>query len=109
MTVPKLMPPGKIALSVAWDLGLGGWLNQAFVLSLRIVLPYYGALLLADVGLGFLARTVPQMNIFVLGLPLKVALGFFVLIVVLPETVELIADNVERFIEFALMGVTAWR
>ena len=105
----KLVPPGKIALSVAWDLGLGGWLNQAFVLSLRIVLPYYGALLLADVGLGFLARTVPQMNIFVLGLPLKVALGFFVLIVVLPETVELIADNVERFIEFALMGVTAWR
>ena len=49
------------------------------------------------------------MNIFVLGLPLKVALGFFVLMVVLPVTVELMAENIERFIEFALMGVTAWR
>ncbi|MDD3513913.1 MAG: flagellar biosynthetic protein FliR, partial [Synergistaceae bacterium] len=99
----------KLALSISWDLGLGSWLNQAFVLSLRFVLPFYGAILLADVGLGFLARTVPQMNIFVLGLPLKVALGFFVLMVVLPVTVELMAENIERFIEFALMGVTAWR
>ncbi len=105
----KLVPPGKLALSISWDLGLGSWLNQAFVLSLRFVLPFYGAILLADVGLGFLARTVPQMNIFVLGLPLKVALGFFVLMVVLPVTVELMAENIERFIEFALMGVTAWR
>ena len=105
----KLGPPGKLALSISWDLGLGAWLNQAFVLSLRFVLPFYGAILLADVGLGFLARTVPQMNIFVLGLPLKVALGFFVLMVVLPVAVELMAENMERFIEFALMGVTAWR
>ncbi|MDI9371076.1 MAG: flagellar biosynthetic protein FliR [Synergistaceae bacterium] len=104
-----LVPPGKLALAAAWDMGLGAWLEQAFVLSLRFVLPFYGAILLADTGLGFLARTVPQMNIFVLGLPLKITLGFFVLMVVLPETVDLMTDNIERFIEFALMGITAWR
>ena len=104
-----LVPPGKIALSVAWDLGLGEWLYQAFVLSLRFVLPFYGAILLADVGLGFLARTVPQMNIFVLGLPLKITLGLFILMVVLPETVDLMTDSIERFIELALMAITAWR
>jgi flagellar biosynthetic protein FliR len=105
----KLVPPGKLALSITWDLGLGNWLQQMFVLSLRFVLPFYGAILLADVGLGFLARTVPQMNIFVLGLPLKVALGFFVLMLVLPVMVELMAAHMEKFVEFALMGATAWR
>ena len=105
----RLVPPGKLALSVSWDLGIGGWLQQAFVLSLRFVLPFYGAILLADVGLGFLARTVPQMNIFVLGLPLKIALGFFVLMVVLPVTVEIMAEQMERYVEFALRGATAWR
>ena len=65
--------------------------------------------LLADVGLGFLARTVPQMNIFVLGLPLKIALGFFVLMVVLPVTVEIMAEQMETYVEFALRGATAWR
>ncbi|HPK06646.1 MAG TPA: flagellar biosynthetic protein FliR, partial [Aminivibrio sp.] len=105
----RLVPPGKLALAISWDLGAGEWLQQAFVLSLRFVLPFYGAILLADVGLGFLARTVPQMNIFVLGLPLKIALGFFVLMVVLPVTVEIMAEQMERYVEFALRGATAWR
>ena len=60
-------------------------------------------------GLGFLARTVPQMNIFVLGLPLKIALGFFVLMVVLPVMVELMAENMEPWIEYGLKAATAWR
>jgi flagellar biosynthetic protein FliR len=105
----RLVPPGKLALAISWDLGAGEWLQQAFVLSLRFVLPFYGAILLADVGLGFLARTVPQMNIFVLGLPLKIALGFFVLMVDLPVTVEIMAEQMERYVEFALRGATAWR
>jgi flagellar biosynthetic protein FliR len=78
-------------------------------MSIRIVLPFYCTILLADVGLGFLARTVPQMNIFILGLPLKVALGFFVLIMVLPLTVEMIFNHVEPWIEFALASATALR
>jgi len=49
------------------------------------------------------------MNIFVLGLPLKIALGFFVLMVVLPVTVEIMAEQMERYVEFALRGATAWR
>ena len=105
----KLVPPGRLALSIPWDLGLGNWLHSAFTLSLRFVLPFYGAILLADVGLGFLARTVPQMNIFVLGLPLKIALGFFVLMVVLPVMVELMAENMEPWIEYGLKAATAWR
>ncbi|MGI6783816.1 MAG: flagellar biosynthetic protein FliR [Aminivibrio sp.] len=105
----KLVPPGRLVFWPLSDLGLGKWLQQAFVLSLRFVLPFYGAILLADVGLGFLARTVPQMNIFVLGLPLKIALGFFVLLVVLPVAVEIMAGQMEKMAELALMEATAWR
>lgn len=105
----RLVPPGKIFLTIPMEIGMGRWLQQAFTLSLRFVLPFYGAILLADVGLGFLARTVPQMNIFVLGLPLKIGLGFFVLMVVFPVTVEIMAGQMERFIEFALQGAAAWR
>jgi flagellar biosynthetic protein FliR len=65
--------------------------------------------LLADIGLGFLARTVPQMNIFILGLPIKLALGLFVLAAVLPLTVEMVYEQVERWIGFALASATAWR
>jgi flagellar biosynthetic protein FliR len=105
----RLIPLAKLALLPANDMGLGEWLSQAFRLAIKIVVPFYCALLLADIGLGFLARTVPQMNIFILGLPIKLALGFFVLTVALPLTVDMIYEHMERWIEFALSSATAWR
>ena len=103
------MPLGRLALFPVGDMSLGTWLQELFVLAMRIVIPFYCALVLADVGLGFLARTVPQMNIFVLGLPIKVALGFLVLAAALPLVVDLIYTQFERWIEFALTSVLAWR
>jgi flagellar biosynthetic protein FliR len=105
----RLVPLAKLSLIPAGDMALGEWFTGVFHLALRIVIPFYCALLLADIGLGFLARTVPQMNIFVLGLPLKLALGFFVLTMALPLCVDLIYDHMERWIQFALSSVTAWR
>ncbi|GHS89404.1 flagellar biosynthetic protein FliR [Synergistales bacterium] len=104
----KLIPLAKISWIPAGDMAMGDWLASAFGLSIRIVVPYYCALLLADVGLGFLARTVPQMNVFVLGLPIKIALGLFVLAVALPMTVEVIYRQLERWIEFALASSMVW-
>ncbi|MDR1378206.1 MAG: flagellar biosynthetic protein FliR [Synergistaceae bacterium] len=105
----SLVPLAKLSLVPASDMALGEWFSGVFHLALEIVIPFYCALLLADVGLGFLARTVPQMNIFVLGLPLKLALGFFVLTLALPLCVDLIYDHIERWIQFALSSATAWR
>ncbi len=105
----RLVPLGRLALFPAGDMSLGTWLQELFVLAMRIVIPFYCALVLADVGLGFLARTVPQMNIFVLGLPIKVALGFLVLAAALPLVVDLIYAQFERWVEFALTSVLAWR
>jgi len=106
----QLVPPaGGLSFFVSNDMSLGLWLQEAFKLAVRMVIPFYCSIMLADIGLGFLARTVPQMNIFVLGLPLKVGLGFFVLWMVLPLIVDILYENMERYIEFALRSVTAFR
>ncbi len=55
-----------------------------FVIALKISLPILVALLLTDVALGILARTMPQMNIFVVGVPGKIIVGIFVLSLALP-------------------------
>lgn len=105
----KLAPLGQMSFFPERIVGVGAWLQGLFILGIRMVLPFYCAIILADIGLGFLARTVPQMNIFVLGLPIKVALGFLVLAVVLPLMVDLVFAQVEQWIEFALGGVLLWR
>ena len=105
----KLVPPGQISLFPSGDMQLGTWLQSLFTLGLRMVVPFYCALVVSDVGLGFLARTVPQMNIFVVGLPVKVMLGFMVLAAVLPLAMDLVYTRFEHWIEFALSVIRVWR
>ena len=51
-----------------------------FQSAVKIGAPVIAALLLTNMALGLLARTVPQMNVFIIGLPLRMIVGFFTLI-----------------------------
>lgn len=46
-----------------------------FIAAVEISLPLLAALFLADVALALLSRAAPQMNVFVVGMPLKVLLA----------------------------------
>ena len=74
--------------------------------GIQLALPVIGALLLADISMGLLARVAPQIQIFFLGLPAKIGLGMFAVgltftllfrscgiysIKLVPECLELIA------------------
>jgi flagellar biosynthetic protein FliR len=52
---------------------------QAFVIAVQIGAPVMVALMLTSVALGLLARTVPQMQIFIVAMPLKIILGLLFL------------------------------
>jgi flagellar biosynthetic protein FliR len=58
---------------------------ETFMLSFQIASPLLVAMFLTDVGLGFLAKTAPQYNVFVIGMPLKILLGLFILTLVMPS------------------------
>lgn len=57
---------------------------NTFVLAFQLAAPLVVALFLTDVGLGFLARTAPQFNVFVIGIPLKIVIGLMLLVLVIP-------------------------
>lgn len=56
----------------------------AFVLAVNVAMPIIASGLLGEVVMGFIVRLVPQMNIFVVGIPLKVGLGLIMLFIVIP-------------------------
>jgi flagellar biosynthetic protein FliR len=90
----RTLPPGALRLSPdLLDAGiqLSGHLLD---LGLRLGAPALAALLLVEVGLGLVARTVPQMNIFIVGFPLKIGLGFLMLAVTLPSMLQLFRQEV---------------
>lgn len=57
---------------------------QMFLSAFMIAAPLVVALFLVDVSLGIIAKSVPQFNIFVVGLPMKLLAGFLLLIVLMP-------------------------
>lgn len=54
-----------------------------FMAAFQMAVPVVAVLFLVDVALGIVARTVPQLNIFVVGFPIKIAVSFIVLFIVL--------------------------
>jgi flagellar biosynthetic protein FliR len=49
-------------------------------LAIQLSLPVLGVLMLIDMILGVLSRIAPQMNVFFIGMPLKLMVGFYVLL-----------------------------
>ncbi len=72
------MPSGKMAAF------LTTMVADIFVLAVKLSAPVFTVLLLTTVSLGVVARTVPQINIFFVGLPLKIGVGVITLIIALP-------------------------
>jgi len=54
-----------------------------FAVAFQMSIPIVASLFLVDVALGITARTVPQLNIFVIGYPIKIGVGFLVLLVMM--------------------------
>lgn len=84
--------------------------SQMFVIAFQLSIPVVACLFLVDLALGIVARTVPQLNVFVVGLPLKIMVSFLVLFVVIGamiftvgELFDLILRSMRAFME--IVGV----
>jgi flagellar biosynthetic protein FliR len=84
-------PPGAVALTAESLHGVVALASDMFVVGVRIAAPVVIALLLTNGALGVLARTVPQLNVFVVGFPLNVGVGLVMLGASLPFTFRLLA------------------
>lgn len=76
------------------DMGLlvTGVLHNAdaiFVVVVQIGAPIIGALLITDVTLGVISRSVPQMNVFMVGMPLKIIIALAGSAILLPAFIAL--------------------
>lgn len=60
------------------------WGEKIFSAGLLLALPAVTALLLANMALGILTRTAPQLNLFGIGFPITISVGVLVIALMLP-------------------------
>ena len=61
-----------------------GMATELFISAIKIGAPVVISLLLTSVALGLVARAVPQMNVFIVGMPLNIGVGFIIIAISLP-------------------------
>lgn len=76
----------------------------AFTMAVKISAPIIITLFLVSVTLGVVARTVPQMNIFIVGLPLKIGVGFLMMAITLP-LFKTIVDQTLHYLDSNVLTV----
>jgi flagellar biosynthetic protein FliR len=71
----QLVPPFGFRVSgslIEQLIHIGG---HMFVIAIKVGAPVIAALLVTSVAFGLIARTVPQMNVFLVAMPLKIIIG----------------------------------
>ena len=75
----NLVPAGAGVVVTAWaQLGLQAFSKMLWI-ALLLSCPIWASMLIVDITLGIVAQTVPQLNVFVVGIPLKALVGLAIL------------------------------
>lgn len=72
-----------------------------FAIAFQMAIPIVATLFLVDIALGITARTVPQLNIFVVGFPIKITVSFLVLSIMMAVMVGLM----QKLFEFMMLSM----
>lgn len=99
--VPLLATPSLGALTAGAVAAFAGILTAA----LEVAAPVMLALILTDVSFGVVSRVVPQLNVFAVGFPIKIAVGLLVVGVSLPFVGGWLSDQLRLSVEAALTSL----
>jgi len=80
----QILPIGESGLSLPAIKSVVNWAGQMFIGGLMISLPAVTALMVVNISMGVITRAAPQLNIFAVGFPLMILLGFIFLAATLP-------------------------
>lgn len=101
----KVIPLGSSGMSMGIYEVLIAFMRDYFLIGFRIVLPFFAAILIANVILGILIKVVPQLNMFVVGIQLKILIGLFMLFILvgtLPTISNFIFDEMLDMMRLAI-------
>ena len=75
----RLVPPLSVHFGSSLMEQLIQLAGNMFVIAIQVGAPVIAAMLLTSVAFGLVARTVPQMNVFIVAMPLKIGVGLLFL------------------------------
>ena len=95
----RIVPVGMHTLGEATTWGIMELFFWLFLLAFQMALPVIVTILMVDLTLGLISKTVPQLHVFIVGLPLKIGVGMLALVLVIPLVGGIFENIFDRMIE----------
>ncbi|MCB9010634.1 MAG: flagellar biosynthetic protein FliR [Actinobacteria bacterium] len=94
-----LVPPTSLPNPFALSEGMLVRSADLFMIAMQVAAPLMAALLITDVALGIISRAAPQMNVFIVGLPVKAGVALMGTAVLLPAFVTLLNGATQQMFQ----------
>lgn len=80
----EAVPVGSVSISGNLAVTAVEVFSMSFLLATNVSFPIIAAGLITEIALGVIIRSVPQLNVFSIGYPIKIILGFIMILVLIP-------------------------
>ncbi len=94
-----------------WDsllVSMTTYMMDLFVIGFRIFLPIFAVIMIMNVVLGIMAKVAPQMNMFSIGIQLKVLVGYTILFLVIflfPNIANMVFEEIQKMVVLFIEGM----
>lgn len=96
------LPIGSAVFSTGLVNGIIDLFGTVFATGIKIAGPILATILITDIALGTISKMVPQINIFVIGMPLKIGIGIIILIITMPMFIA-VMETIFRLMETGVL------
>lgn len=73
--------------------------SSIFSIGISMVLPIFCVMFISEVLMGFMSKMMPQMNIFMVAIPLKIYVGIVLILIFLSPTITYLSMVIEKYLK----------
>ncbi|MCT4633751.1 MAG: flagellar biosynthetic protein FliR [Firmicutes bacterium] len=84
----KEVPIGTNNYNVLMAKRITDILGESFVIAFKMAAPFLITIIVANIILGLLSKAMPGLNVFMVGMPLKILIGFIIFLIITPYYME---------------------
>jgi flagellar biosynthesis protein FliR len=101
-----MVPYGTLQFKPAMFQELTGMFSLILIYAVKMSLPILAAEMITEVAVGLIMRAVPQIDVFVINIQLKVIIGFIIILIMIPplanfleRLISLMFDNIDHIFQ----------
>jgi flagellar biosynthetic protein FliR len=94
-----ILPIGEVIFSDDLVMQIVKLFTNVFIIGFKIAAPITVTILVTDVSLGIISKSMPQMNVFMLGMPVKIIMGLLIIVITLGAFKGIVNTIIQRTYE----------